>query len=565
MAQRVLIIGGVAGGMSAATRLRRLDERAEIVVFERGGHVSFANCGLPYYLGGVIDERDSLLLQNPTSLGRRFGLDVRVNTEVVSIDAADKTVLVRDLQTGAEVTEHYDNLVLSPGAAPRLPDIEGAERLHTLRDIADVDRIMAALDDESDSPIVRSVAVLGAGFIGVEAAENLLLRGRAVTVIQRGPQVLSSLDVEMAAPVAERMRAAGITLRLGVHATAIDELSVSLSDGSVVAADLVLAATGVTPDTALARAAGLTIGRSGGIWVDEFQRTSDPSIYAVGDAAEKTDQITGEGAVVSLAGLANRHGRLAADAIAGRARPAKPALGTVIVGFDGLTIAQTGWSERALVAQGRAVRVIHTHPSNHAGYYPGAEALSLKLLIDPATDAILGAQAVGGSGVDKRIDVIATAMSAGISASELADLELAYAPQYGSAKDPVNMLGYIAGNQAAGADPTIQWHELEREVAAGALLLDVRGAGQLTEGLIPGAVHIPVEELRAREATLPPGPLIVHCRVGQSAHTAQRLLTQLGRDVRNLDGGYLTWRAATAYSSDASAAKRHTESASERA
>lgn len=537
---RAVIVGGVAGGMSAATRLRRLREDADILVLERGDHVSFANCGLPYYLGGVIEERSDLLLQTPESLRARFELDVRVRHEAIAIDRQARTVRVRDLVTGAESDERYDALVLSPGATPRRPDIPGAERLLTLRDIADADRVMVELGSGASSALV-----LGGGFIGVEMVENLVHRGLAVTLVEHGPQVLAPLDPEMAEPIAERLRAAGVDVRLGVEVTAIDGDSATLSDGSIVPADIAIAAIGVRPDSDLARAAGLELGERGGIRVDETLRTSDPAIWAIGDAAEKTDALTGAPRLVALAGLANRHGRLVADAIAGAPIRVRDALGTAVVGVFGLTAAMTGWSEKALRAAGRDPRVLHTHPASHAGYYPGAEPMALKLLVDPVTDAILGAQGVGGAGVDKRIDVIATAMAGGLRASDLADLELAYAPQFSSAKDPVNMLGYVALNAADGLSPSVQWHELDAELAAGATLVDVRTRGEYAAGAIPGSINVPLDELRARAAELPPGRLIVHCKVGQRGHTAVRVLAQLGRDARNLDGGYLTWAAGT--------------------
>ncbi|MFC5791262.1 CoA-disulfide reductase [Agromyces tardus] len=533
-----IIIGGVAGGMSAATRLRRLDEDARITVLERGGHVSFANCGLPYYLGGVIEERESLLLQTPASLGSRFNLDVRVRTEAISIDRDAQTVLVRDLVTGEETTERYDALVLSPGATPVRPPIPGGERMLTLRDIDDVDAAMAEL-----TVAPRTALVIGAGFIGLEMVENLVHRGLAVTLVELGDQVLPPLDPEMAGPVAERLREAGVDVRLGTQVTELGADTAVLSDGTVVAAEFVLASIGVRPDTSLATAAGLAIGERGGIRVDDQLRTSDPHIYAIGDAVEKTDAISGEQRLVALAGLANRHGRLVADAISGKTIRVRDALGTAVVGVMGLTIAATGWNEKLLRRIGRDIRVFHTHPASHTGYYPGAESMALKLVVDANTDEILGAQGVGGDGVDKRIDVIATAMTGGITASELADLELAYAPQYSSAKDPVNMLGYVALNAAEGLTPAIQWHELEAELDAGATLVDVRTPGEVADGAILGSINIPLDELRARRDELPEGRLIVHCKVGQRGHTAVRLLAQLGREAVNLDGGYLTWRA----------------------
>ncbi|WP_353808853.1 FAD-dependent oxidoreductase [Agromyces sp. SYSU T00194] len=540
MTKRYIIIGGVAGGMSAATRLRRLDEHAEITVLERGGHVSFANCGLPYYLGGVIEERGDLLLQTPDSLRHRFDLDVRVRTEAVSIDREAKTVRVRDLASGTEHDEPYNALVLSPGATPVRPPMPGGERMLTLRDIDDVDAAMAEL-----AVAPRTALVIGAGFIGLEMVENLLHRGLEVTLVELADQVLPPLDREMAGPVAERLVEAGVDVRLGTQVTELGPDTATLSDGTTVPADFVLGSIGVRPDTSLAAAAGLEIGERGGIRVDELLRTSDPSIWAIGDAVEKTDAISGDQRLIALAGLANRHGRLAADAIAGRDVRVRDALGTAVVGVMGLTIAATGWNEKLLQRVGRDIRVIHTHPASHTGYYPGAEAMALKLIVDATTDEILGAQAVGGDGVDKRIDVIATAMAGNLTAADLADLELAYAPQYSSAKDPVNMLGYVDRNSLEGLTPSVQWHELEAELDAGATLIDVRSRGEHAAGAIPGALLFPIDEIRARRDQLPEGRLIVHCKVGQRGHTAVRLLAQLGREAVNLDGGYLTWRAGT--------------------
>lgn len=540
-AQRIIIVGGVAGGMSTATRLRRLLEDAEIIVLERGGHVSFANCGLPYYLGGVIEERQDLLLQTPESLAARFNIDVRVRHEAIAIDRAAKAIRVRDLTTGEETSERYDALVLSPGATPVRPPMPGGERMLTLRDIDDVDAAMAAL---SEAP--RSALVIGAGFIGLEMVENLVHRGLAVTLVELGAQVLPPLDPEMAAPVAQRLRDAGVDVRLGTQVTELLESTAVLSDGTVVPAEFVLGSIGVRPDTSLAVAAGLEIGPRGGIRVDGQLRTSDPSIYAIGDAVEKVDAISGEQRLVALAGLANRHGRLVADVISGKEITVRDALGTAVVGLMGMTIAATGWNEKLLRAAGRDIRVFHTHPASHTGYYPGSESMALKLVVDAATDRILGAQGVGGDGVDKRIDVIATAMAGGLSASDLADLELGYAPQYSSAKDPVNMLGYVARNALDGLTPSIQWHELAAELAAGATLVDVRTAGEVADGAIPGSKNIPLDELRERIDEIPAGRIIAHCKVGQRGHTAVRVLAQLGREAVNLDGGYLTWSAGVA-------------------
>ncbi|MFI6939997.1 FAD-dependent oxidoreductase [Streptomyces sp. NPDC050418] len=538
---KVVVIGGVAGGMSAATRLRRLDERAEIVVLERGAHVSYANCGLPYYLGGSIEQRDALLLQTPESLAARFRIDVRVRNEAVAIDRENRTVLVREAETGRAYAESYDRIILSPGARPFVPELPGIDRAHTLRDVTDADRIAEALNQD-----VRSAVVIGGGFIGVEAAENLRERGLDVTLVELADQVLTPLDPEMAAPVADRLRAHGVRVELGAQAAKVLPTAVELADGRELPADLVLLSIGVRPETSLARAAGLELGPRGGIAVDEAQRTSDPAIFAVGDAAEKRDALTGDPVLVPLANLANRHGRLVADAITGRPVRARAATATAIVRIFDLTAAATGWNEKRLRAAGRPYQALHLHPGSHAGYYPGASPIALKVLFDPRDERILGAQAVGADGVDKRIDVLATAMAGGLTVSDLADLELAYAPPYGSAKDPVNMAGLIAENLTNGTTRTLQWHELD---GAPGSLIDVRSAAEHSAGSIPGAVNIPLDELRDRAGELPDGRLIVHCQVGLRGHNAQRLLTALGREAVNLDGGYATWaagRSATA-------------------
>jgi len=551
---RIIIVGGVAGGMSAATRLRRLDETAEIIVFERGHYVSFANCGLPYFVGGVIRDRSDLLLQTPESLEGRFALDVRIDTEVVRIDRVARTVSVRNLLTGAERVESYDRLVLAAGATARTGATgSGGSSIptHTLRTVDDVDYITAVLDGVQADRGAASAVVIGGGFIGLEAVENLVHRGVHVTLVQRGSQIFTPLDPEMAAPVHDRLRERGVDVRLDTTVTRATATTpaepgvVELSDGTTVPADLVIDASGVLPGVTLAEQAGLRIGESGGIWVDGTQATSDPLIFAVGDGVEKTDALSGSGVLVTMAGLANRHGRSVADSIAGTPEQAAPALGTGIVGIFGLTVAMVGWSEKRLIETARPHRIVHTHPVNHASYYPGAEGMSIKLLIDAESDAILGAQIVGGAGVDKRIDVIAVAIAAGLSASALSRLELAYAPQYGSAKDPINQLGYVADNLAQGTSVNLQWHELEAARSNGAVLVDVRSADEFAAGSIPGALNVSLDDLRERLDDLPQAPLIVHCQVGQRGHTAARILTQHGFDVQNLDGGYRTWLAGT--------------------
>ena len=537
---QIVIIGGVAGGMSAATRLRRLDETAEIIVLERSGHVSFANCGLPYHVGGVIEKRSALLLQTPASIGARFGIDVRVLHEAVRIDREGKVVVVRELETGAEQELPYDALVLSPGARPVRPPIPGIERALSLRDIEDTDAMVEGLRR------AKTAVVVGGGFIGVEMAENLIHRGVETALVEATSQVMAPLDPEMVEPVHEHIRRIGVRLHLHTSVTAIGADDVTLSSGERLPADVVVAAIGVRPETTLAADAGLAIGPRGGIAIDEQFRTSDPHIYAVGDAVEKRDGLDGSEALVPLANTANRQGRFVADVIAGRPGADQAVLGTAIVGVFGLQVATTGWNEKRLRAADRPYRAIHTHPSSHATYYPGADRMELKLLVDPGTDAILGAQGVGKSGVDKRIDVIATAMAGGLRASQLADLELAYAPQFGSAKDAVNMLGYVASNVRSGVSPMIQWHELAQAMDDGATLVDVRSEGEHARGSIPGSILIPVDDLRDRLAEVPPGPVVVHCAVGVRGHTAVRVLLQHGwDDVRNLDGGYRTWAAGT--------------------
>ena len=540
--KRIVIVGGVAGGMSAATRMRRLDESAEIIVLEKSGYVSYANCGLPYFVGGVIEKESDLLLQTPESLHIRFRLDVRVKSEALNIDSAGKSVVVKNLETGAEYQLQYDKLVLSPGASPIVPNIPGADRAFTLRTVEDVELIAGAVAIKP-----KSAVVIGGGFIGVEIAENLRHKGIATAIIEATAQVLAPLDPEMVSFVHAELLKQGVALHLSNGVSEIGPDSVTLADGSKIPADLVIMAIGVRPDTSLAKGAGLTIGTRGGIEVNEHHQTSNPDIYAIGDAAQKTDALDGGATLVPLANLANRHGRVVADHIAGVKTRTVAAIGTAIVKVFDLTIATTGWNEKRLSAAGMKFLTIHTHPNSHAGYYPDAKQMSIKLLIEPNTGRILGSQAVGTDGVDKRIDVIATAIRAGLTAPELADLELAYAPPFSSAKDPVNMLGYISENVLSGLVSTVDWSKLEAELAAGAVLIDVRSASEFANGTIPGAINISVDELRDRKSEIPTGKLlIVHCQVGQRGHTAALLLTELGFTVKNLDGGYRTWRNSPA-------------------
>jgi NADPH-dependent 2,4-dienoyl-CoA reductase/sulfur reductase-like enzyme/rhodanese-related sulfurtransferase len=534
--KKIVVIGGVAGGMSAATRLRRLDAEAEIIVLEKSGYVSYANCGLPYYVGGVIEEENDLLLQTPASLHARFRLDVRVLTEALIIDPTKKEVAVQDLQSGNRYTLTYDKLVLSPGASPIIPPLPGVERALTLRTVEDVERIVAQVMAKPQSAVV-----IGGGFIGVEIAENLIHKGIQTSVIEASDQVLAPLDPEMATLVAKEMRLQKVDLHLGVSVSAINPKSVTLSDGVEIPAELVILAIGVKPDTSLAKNAGLLIGSRNGIKVDEFNRTSNPDIYAIGDVAEKTDALDGEATLVPLANLAYRHGRVVADHINGRTvRPVKT-IGTAIVKVFDLMIATTGWNEKRLKVSGRSYTSIHSHPNSHAGYYPDAKQMTLKLIFDPQSGEILGAQGVGIEGVDKRIDVIATAIRGDITAPELADLELAYAPPFGSAKDPVNMLGYMAENVISGLIETAQWNQIDEFRDKGFELIDVRTEGEFERGSIPGAINIPVDEIRERQSEIANKNLLVTCQVGQRGHTASLLLKELGFNAVNLDGGYLLW------------------------
>ena len=541
---KVVIVGGVAGGMSAATRLRRLDADAEIIVLEKSGHVSYANCGLPYFVGGIIEEEESLFLQTPESLHARFRLDVRVSTEGTRVNPSAKTIEILDLTNGESFEISYDKLILSPGASPVIPPIPGIANAITLRTVEDVERIVARVKERPQSAVV-----IGGGFIGLEVAENLVHKRIPTTVVEALPQVLAPLDPEMATLVADELIHHGVKVFLGNAVQSVAPNVVKLASGEELHSDLVILAIGVRPDIALAKGANLKIGERGGIEVNEYNQTSDPDIYAVGDAAEKRDSIDGSATLVPLANLANRHGRVVADHIAGREVRTVSTIGTAIVKVFDLTIATTGWNEKRLVAQKRGFHAIHTHPSSHAGYYPGAKPMSLKLLFDNSTGEILGAQGIGTEGVDKRIDVIATAMRGGISAPELADLELAYAPPFGSAKDPVNMLGYIAENRLSGLAKAAQWNELEEYRNRGYEILDVRTAREFARGSIPHSINIPVDELREKISELTSHDIVVTCQVGLRGHTATLLLNELGFNALSLDGGYQTWSQSPAKNS----------------
>jgi NADPH-dependent 2,4-dienoyl-CoA reductase/sulfur reductase-like enzyme/rhodanese-related sulfurtransferase len=541
---KLVIVGGVAGGASAAARARRLAEDAHIVVFERGPDVSFANCGLPYYLGGEIGARDKLLVTTPERLRQRYRLDVRVRSSVEAIDRRAKTVRVRDLASGRAYEETYDKLILAPGAAPLRPPVPGIDLpgVFTLRNLQDADRIKAALDAG-----VRQAVVVGAGFIGLELTENLVRRGIATTVVELQDQVLPPLDREMATPIAEQLAASGVTLLLGDSAEAFTPaahgLTVRLKSGRELPAQLVVLGVGVRPENRLAVEAGLEVGPRGGIRVNAHLQTSDPDIYAVGDAVEVTDFVTGLPTQVPLAGPANRQGRLAADHIFGREVRYRGTQGTAIVRVFGRTAAMTGASEKVLRRADRPYRKVYVHPTHHAGYYPGAEAMTLKLLFDPQTGRVLGAQAVGGAGVDKRIDVLAVAVQAGLTVFDLEETELAYSPQYGAAKDPVNMAGFVAAGLLRGEHPQVDVDSVLTGADGDRVLLDVRTPGEFAAGHIPRALNIPVDELRSRLGELPrEREVAVYCQVGQRGYLATRILRQAGFRAANVGGGYQTYR-----------------------
>jgi NADPH-dependent 2,4-dienoyl-CoA reductase/sulfur reductase-like enzyme/rhodanese-related sulfurtransferase len=536
---KTVIIGGVAGGMSAATRLRRLQENSEIIIFEQGSHVSYANCGLPYHVGEVIKRESDLLLQTPKALKDRFNLDVRVNSRVTKINKEAKTVTVLNLEDNTSYDESYENLVISTGAKPRALPTPGIERAFVMRDVQDAVKIKKQVDSHNH----QSAVIIGGGFIGIELAENLIHRGVKTTVVQLGLSILPQFDPEIVEPFQAHLVENGIDLKLGVSVSEIGPDSITLSSGEKVPADFVVSAAGVVPDHHLAVDAGLRIGESGGIWVDSHQRTSDEHIFAVGDAAEKTSAFTGQGQQIWLANLANRHGRLVADVIAGEPVEVRPAIGTGIIGAFGMALSITGISEKQAVKLGIKPEIIHLHPGSHAGYYPGSERVSLKVLFDKATGKILGAQGVGLDGIDKRIDVIATAIYAGLTVQDLMNLELAYAPAFGSAKDAINQAGYVGDNVYTGKTENVQWHEIEQLQNAGTVLIDVRNDSENEAGAIPGSILIPVNELRNRIDEVKGKDLVVHCAVGQRGHTAVQLLSGHGIKARNLSGGYTTWKA----------------------
>jgi len=545
MVNKLVIVGGVAGGASAAARARRLNEAAEIVVLERGPHVSFANCGLPYHIGGEIVNRDALLLHTPDSLRARFNIDVRVHNEVTRIDRATKTVTIRDLQSGREYTESYDALLLAPGAAPIRPPLPGFDdpRVLTLRNIPDMDRIMAALDSG-----VRRVSVIGGGLIGLEMVEALRHRGLEVTLIERESQILAPLDAEMTGALMDALRANQVKVHLDDGLAVIvphRSLQLTLSSGAKIETDLVILAIGVRPENQLAKDAGLELGVGGSIVVNSQQQTSDPNIYAVGDAVQVKHVVAGTSVILPLAGLANRQGRIAADVMFGRKASYRGTQGTAICKLFDLTAGSTGLNEKALKAAGTPYQKVYVHVNCHAAYYPGAKPVSIKLLFAKDTGRVLGAQAIGEKGVDKRLDVLATAIQAGMTIDDLAEMELSYSPPYGSAKDPVNIAGMAAQNIASGLTSIIEPEDLDSALLDGATLIDLRQPEELPQGMIPGAISLPLPQLRTMaEGSYPKDkPLIVYCQIGLRGYIGQRILQQKGwTSVKSLNGGFLTWK-----------------------
>ena len=546
---KVVIVGGVAGGASAAARIRRLDETAEILVFERSGFVSYANCGLPYYIGGVIQEQEELTLQTPESFWKRFRIDVRVRHEVTAIDPTAKTVTVHALETGKVSTETYDKLVLSPGAKPIVPGVVQGEleRVFTLRTVEDTLRIHDFVQKHKP----KTAVLAGGGFIGLEMAENLTELGVQVTIVQRSRQLLAPFDPDMASFVHGQMRSHGVSLRMGATVTGLqpdgESVLTLLEEGEPLRADMVLLALGVTPDTKLAENAGLDLGVGGSIAVNDRMETSAPDIYAVGDAVEVTHFVTGQKALISLAGPANKQGRIAADNICGGSSRFTGSQGSSVLKLFGLTAASTGINEKAAQSAGIAYDKVVLFPASHAAYYPGARSMTMKVLYEKESLRLLGAQIVGGDGVDKRIDVLATAIRAGMTALELTELDLAYAPPYSSAKDPVNMAGFMIEDLESGKVRQFHWDEVDDLPRDGsAALLDVRTEWEYQRGHLDGFRNIPLDDLREHLDELDRDkPVYVNCQTGLRSYLACRLLTQYGFSCSHLSGGYSFYQVVT--------------------
>lgn len=562
---KVVIIGGVAGGATAAARIRRLDENADIVVFEKTGYISYANCGLPYYIGGVIEDEAELTLQTPASFWQRFRIDMRVNHEVIKIDSDRKTVEVRNLISGDVFEESYDKLLISTGASPVKPELPGMddERFLSLRTVEDTFKIRKYVDDNKP----KSAVIIGGGFIGVEVAENLREMGMDVTIVQRPDQLMNPFDRDMASFIHGEMRRHGVELILGRNVQGFERsdvdkensgnemIKVLLDDGSFINTDMVVLAIGVVPDSQLAKEAGLETGIKGSIVVNDRMETSKPDIYAVGDAVEVKHFVTGQKALISLAGPANKQGRIAADNICGGDSVFKGSQGSSVIKIFDMTAASTGINEKSAKAQGIDYEKVYLAPMSHAGYYPGGSLMSMKVIFEKETYKLLGAQITGYEGVDKRIDVFATAMHAGLSALCLKDLDLAYAPPYSSAKDPVNMAGFMIDNIAEGRLKQFFWDEADSLPRDGSVvLLDCRTPEEYSYGHMEGFINIPVDELRSRIDELPKGkPVYVHCQSGLRSYIGCRILEGNGFDCYNLSGGYRLYEAVK---SDKAAAKR---------
>jgi len=544
MSVKVVIVGGVAAGASAAARLRRLDEMAEIVIFEKGNYVSFANCGLPYYVGSVIERREKLLVQTKKSMHSRFKIDVRILCEVTGIDAADKYVEVRNLATGEFYKETYDKLVLCPGAHPKVPNIPGihGRNVFFVRNIPDSDSIKEYIAAEHP----KNAVVIGAGYIGMEMMEMMERSGLKVAVVETALQILGPFDPDMSAVVEAYIRKKGINLYLGATIAALEGAGrvegAVLATGERIPADIIILGMGIAPESRLAGEAGIALGKTGAIWVDAYLRTSVPDIYAAGDAIEVKDFITGRDVNLPLAGPANRQGWLIANHICGKEIPYKGAQGTSIVKVMDMVAATTGRNEKSLQAEGISYRVCHTHLPSHAGYYPGSNDMTIKMLFTPDKGKVLGAQIVGRDGVDKRIDVIATAIRAGMDVFDLQELELAYAPPFSSAKDPVNMTAYAAGNIVNGLVEAICWKDVPSRTNNGSIILDVRTAKEYEDGTASGALHIPLDEIRDRLPEIPSDrEILLMCRAGLRSYIAYRILVQRGYNVKNISGGYLSY------------------------
>ncbi|MFZ7944521.1 CoA-disulfide reductase [Neobacillus sp. 19] len=543
MTKKIIIIGGVAGGATTAARLRRMNEEVEIILVERGEHISFANCGLPYYIGETIKDRSKLLVQTVRGMSERFKLDIRNFSEALSIDPENKKVTIKNLQTGEVYEESYDKLLLSPGARPIVPPIPGINEngtLFTLRNIPDTDRIKNYVD--SNNP--KKGVIIGGGFIGIEMAENLVDRGIEVTIIEMANQIMAPIDFEMASILHSHLKEKGVQLILenGVQSFSDEGKRIVLSDGTEMETDMTVLSIGVRPENELAKTAGLELGERGGIIVNEYLQTSNQYIYAVGDAVEVVDYISGAKTIIPLAGPANRQGRIAANNMMGKKEKYQGTMGTSIAKVFDLTVAATGNNEKLLKRLGMSYEVVHIHPSSHAGYYPDAAPIALKVIFEKQTGKIFGAQAVGADGVDKRIDVIATAIKGGLTVEDLTNLELSYAPPYSSAKDPVNMAGYVASNITEGELEHIQWHEVDQIVAEGGLLIDVREPMEREFGYIEGSINISLNELRNKLADIPKDQTIyVSCQVGLRGYLASRILKNNGYRVKNVDGGWKTY------------------------